>query len=48
MKNWHEAMDQLNEMQLQLLICWLFGYSNVSEIEFIARCELLMRRFDEN
>ncbi len=46
MKTWHEALDQLNEMQLQLLICWLYGYSRVSEMEFIARCESLARRFE--
>lgn len=37
--NWIEAMEVLTKTEMEILICRLFGYSGLSEIEFIAICK---------
>jgi hypothetical protein len=39
MSKWIEAMEVLTKTEMERLVCWLYGYSGLSEIEFIAFCK---------
>ena len=42
-KTWQDALNELSERQKEIMICYLLGRSQLTDEEFIIKCQELFQ-----